>query len=250
MDGQDAHLGDRLARPRRLADLTQDQLSERSGVSVDVIRKLEQHRKHSARLPTLHKLAAGLGVEVTGLLGDPPALSAQPEETADLVAVRRAIMPSPVAPSPESDSAEPLSLALLRAEVAEGWTLYHAAEFGRLMRALPGIINDARMAVTVADPTSARLRTSRSARRCSSAGTSRSGWARPIWRCRVWSGDCSRPGRVMTRCSGRCCPTRCVGPTSGRIGSPMRNGSRCTPPTGSNAPVRPPRKRCGSGAAC
>ncbi|MGH3813549.1 MAG: helix-turn-helix domain-containing protein [Pseudonocardiaceae bacterium] len=148
MDGE-THLGDRLARLRRLADLTQEQLAECSGVSTDVIRKLEQHRKHSVRLPTLHKLAAGLGIEVTGLLGDPPALSAQPEESADLVAVRRAIMPSPVAPVPEPDSAEPLSLALLRAAIAEGWTLYHAAEFGQLTRALPGIINDARLAVAV-----------------------------------------------------------------------------------------------------
>ncbi|MGH3867117.1 MAG: helix-turn-helix domain-containing protein [Pseudonocardiaceae bacterium] len=76
MAGASGHLGDRLARLRRLADLSQERLSERSGISVDVVRKLEQHRKHSVRLPTLHKLASGLGVEVTMLLGDPPALSA------------------------------------------------------------------------------------------------------------------------------------------------------------------------------
>lgn len=88
------HLGDRLARLRRLADVTQESLAERSGISVDVIRKLQQHRKHSVRLPTLHKLASGLGVEVTGLLGDPPALSDATVESPALVAVRRAIMPS------------------------------------------------------------------------------------------------------------------------------------------------------------
>ena len=49
-DGGRGHLGDRLARLRRLADATQESLAERSGISVDVIRKLEQHRKHSARL--------------------------------------------------------------------------------------------------------------------------------------------------------------------------------------------------------
>ncbi len=147
--GASGHLGDRLARLRRLADLTQESLSERSGVSIDVIRKLEQHRKHSARLPTLHKIAAGLGVEVTGLLGDPPALSTKQGESPELVAVRRAIMPSPLAPTSEPESAEPLSLDLLRAEIAEGWTFYHAAEFGQLMRSLPGIIDDARIVVTV-----------------------------------------------------------------------------------------------------
>lgn len=84
-------------RLRRLADVTQEGLAQRSGVSVDVIQKLEQHRKHSARLPTLHKLAAGLGVEVTGLLGDPPALSNVVAKSPALVAVRRAITPSPLA---------------------------------------------------------------------------------------------------------------------------------------------------------
>jgi transcriptional regulator with XRE-family HTH domain len=145
--GDRGHLGDRLARLRRLADVTQEGLAERSGVSVDVIRKLEQHRKHSARLPTLHKLATGLGVEVTGLLGDPPALSDVEDESPALVAVRRAIMPSPLAVTTEPDGTEPLSLDLVKAEVAEGWTLYHAAEFGSLTQALPGIIEDARLAV-------------------------------------------------------------------------------------------------------
>ena len=44
-------------------------------MSVDVIRRLEQPRKPSARLPTLHAVAKGLGVEVTTLLADPPAVA-------------------------------------------------------------------------------------------------------------------------------------------------------------------------------
>jgi transcriptional regulator with XRE-family HTH domain len=58
-------LGEKLRRLRRLAKLTQEELAERSEVSVDVIRQLEQRRKHSARLPTLHALAAGLGLRVS-----------------------------------------------------------------------------------------------------------------------------------------------------------------------------------------
>ncbi|MCX4587312.1 helix-turn-helix domain-containing protein [Streptomyces sp. NBC_01481] len=144
------HLGDKLARLRRLADLTQDGLAERSGVSVDVIRKLEQRRKHSARLPTLHALSKGLGVELTALLGDPPGVpsNGDPEPPA-LVAVRRAIMPPLFAPPPEPNSAERLSLGILRREIADGWTLYHDADFGRLMEVLPGIISDARLSAAV-----------------------------------------------------------------------------------------------------
>ncbi|MEV8524691.1 helix-turn-helix transcriptional regulator [Streptomyces sp. NPDC052000] len=147
------HLGDRLSRLRRLADLTQEGLAEQSGVSVDVVRKLEQKRKHSARLPTLHALSKGLGVELTSLLGDPPGAPATGEaDPPALVAVRRAIMPPLFAPQPEPSGAERLSLALLRAELTDGWTLYHDAEFGRLMEALPGIIADARLAAAVGTP--------------------------------------------------------------------------------------------------
>lgn len=103
-------MGDRLARLRRLAGLTQEQVAERSGVSVDVIRKLEQHRKHSARLPTLHALARGLGAEVTALLGDPPAVGSNgdPEPPA-LVELRRAVMPSLVPRQPDMSDLGSLS---------------------------------------------------------------------------------------------------------------------------------------------
>ncbi|MDX6340184.1 MAG: hypothetical protein QOH87_322, partial [Trebonia sp.] len=129
--GGEAHLGDRLARLRRLAGLTQEDVAERSGVSVDVIRKLEQHRKHSARLPTLHALAKGLGVEVTALLGDPPAVaSTGAPDTPELVELRRAVMPSLV-PKPPSDLAS-LSIVVVRAEIADAWSLYHGADFAQL----------------------------------------------------------------------------------------------------------------------
>ncbi|MFW6692461.1 helix-turn-helix domain-containing protein [Streptomyces sp. MAR4 CNX-425] len=144
------HLGDRVARLRRLADLTQEGLAARSGLSADVVRKLEQHRKHSARLPMLHALAEGLGVELTALLGDPPGVPSTGEaDPPQLVGVRRAIMPPLFAPPPEPDSVEHLSVSLLRRELADGWTLYHDAEFGRLTDVLPGIITDARLAAAV-----------------------------------------------------------------------------------------------------
>ncbi|MET8753373.1 helix-turn-helix transcriptional regulator [Streptomyces sp. NPDC004667] len=144
------HLGDRLSRLRRFADLTQEGLAERSGVSVDVVRKLEQKRKHSARLPTLHALSKGLGVELTSLLGDPPAVPSNGEaDSPALVAVRRAIMPPLFAPPVEPRGVERLSLPLLRAELADGWALYHSAGFGRLMDSLPDIIADARLLAAI-----------------------------------------------------------------------------------------------------
>jgi transcriptional regulator with XRE-family HTH domain len=147
----EAHLGDRLARLRRLSGLTQERVAERSGVSVDVIRKLEQHRKHSARLPTLHALAKGLGVEVTALLGDPPAIAANGSlDTPELVELRRAVMPSLV-PKPPGDLAS-LSIDVVRAEIADAWSLYHSADFAQLLTLLPEIVNEARLLASVGTP--------------------------------------------------------------------------------------------------
>jgi transcriptional regulator with XRE-family HTH domain len=67
------HLGNRLARLRRNRGMTQEQLAERAGVSVDVVRKLEQHRKDGIRLDTLRKLADGLGTDSASLLDDAQA---------------------------------------------------------------------------------------------------------------------------------------------------------------------------------
>ncbi|WP_405809038.1 helix-turn-helix domain-containing protein [Streptomyces sp. NBC_01520] len=147
------HLGDRLARLRRMADQTQEALAELSGVSVDVIKKLEQKRKHSARLPTLHSLAKGLGVELTALLGDPPGVPSTGDvDPPQLVALRRAVMPPMFAPPPEPSDTERLTIPLMRRELADAWTIYHDANFGRLMNALPGIVNDARFLASIGTP--------------------------------------------------------------------------------------------------
>ncbi|WP_282796192.1 helix-turn-helix transcriptional regulator [Streptomyces sp. CC224B] len=143
-------LGGTLRRLRRLASLTQEELAERSAVSVDVIKQLEQRRKHSARLPTLHALANGLGVELTTLLGDPPAVAATGESDGPrFVAVRRAIMPALWGPDP-GPPGPGFSLDHLRERIADGWTQYHAAEFDAVLKVLPDLLSDARTA-TAAD---------------------------------------------------------------------------------------------------
>jgi transcriptional regulator with XRE-family HTH domain len=114
-------LGRTLRGLRRLADLTQEELAERSNVSVDVIRQLEQGRKHSARLPTLHALANGLGVELTTLLGDPPAVASCETDGPRFVAVRRAIVPVLWGPPPVR--IERVRLAVQYGHAADALTL-------------------------------------------------------------------------------------------------------------------------------
>lgn len=146
----DGQIGERIARLRRVAGLSQEQAAERAGMSVDVIRKLEQGRKKSARLPTLHAIAKGLGVELTTLLGDPPAVAGKAADPPALTDLRRAVMP-PLIPKPPADL-DGLTAATLRAEIADGWTLYHRAAFGELLTTLPGIIADARLLASVGGP--------------------------------------------------------------------------------------------------
>ncbi|WP_329042102.1 helix-turn-helix domain-containing protein [Streptomyces sp. NBC_00178] len=143
-------LGRALRRLRRLASLTQEELAERSGISVDVIRQLEQGRKHSARLPTLHALANGLGVELTTLLGDPPAVSAGETDGPRFVALRRAVMPVLGGPDP-APPGPGFSSDRLRERIADSWTHYHAAEFDTVMSALPDMLLDARAATASQD---------------------------------------------------------------------------------------------------
>jgi DNA-binding XRE family transcriptional regulator len=60
---EDKHLaafGKRVAAIRKKGGLTQEQLSEKTGLAVDSIGAIEQGRRW-VRLTTLHKLAKGLG---------------------------------------------------------------------------------------------------------------------------------------------------------------------------------------------
>src|SRR3954454_14065489 len=61
-------LGERVRRLRAERGMTQEQLAERAGVSVDLVKKLEQGRRESARLTTLTKLAQALDVSRSELL--------------------------------------------------------------------------------------------------------------------------------------------------------------------------------------
>jgi transcriptional regulator with XRE-family HTH domain len=64
-----ADLGGRLRELRRGCGLSQEQLADKAGVSVDLISKLEQGRRTSARLESLGLLAGALGVGTAQLFG-------------------------------------------------------------------------------------------------------------------------------------------------------------------------------------
>lgn len=68
-------IGPRLARIRRDRGLTQEQLAESAGLSVNTVRKLEQRAKIWARLETLSALARALSIPIGELVQSPSGQS-------------------------------------------------------------------------------------------------------------------------------------------------------------------------------
>jgi transcriptional regulator with XRE-family HTH domain len=117
-------------RTDRVPKLTQHQLAERAGVSVDVIQKLEQGRKQSARITTLTRIATALDTDLPALVGKPTRLES-PAQEGGLLELRRAI--TPVTGSPEVEPTGPQALA-------DAWRLYWAGDYDTLCGLLPPLI--------------------------------------------------------------------------------------------------------------
>ncbi|MEJ3742975.1 helix-turn-helix transcriptional regulator [Actinomycetes bacterium KLBMP 9797] len=132
-------LGNQLSALRHRRAMSQRDLAERAGVSVDLVRKLEQGQRHATRITTLTALAGALDVTPADLLGKPHGLPAGPAN-GQVGAVRRAVLgllPVEVEPPPAVE---------LRAGVAEVWRLYWAGRYGELAHDLPDRIAATRAA--------------------------------------------------------------------------------------------------------
>lgn len=148
-------IGDHLRRIRTQATLTQEQLADRAGVDVGVIRKLEQGARKSARLPTLHALARALDVPTTALIGDTSDAAARAEpdhQPLSLVEIRRAVTPvrGITGETLASPAGDPPSLDVLRARLREVDRAYHANDYAQALTSLPPLLLDVRAAVDLA----------------------------------------------------------------------------------------------------
>lgn len=134
-----SEIGQRIyeLRVERSPHLTQRELAERAGVSVDVIQKLEQGRKSGARITTLSAIANALDVDLAAILGKPTHLEQIPA-SGGLLALRRAL--TPVVDEP----GEPAAADELRAMLAEAWAAYWTGDYDLLAGFLPGVIASAR----------------------------------------------------------------------------------------------------------
>lgn len=143
-------IGDRIAELRLRRKLTQEQLAERAGLSVDVIRKLEQGRRKTARLSSINALASALDTEPSHLVGQPTTFETHGTPDGGLpsvLALREAVSPVADLLGGDADPEEPPGIDALRAALRSTESIRKEGRMGEIGLLLPQLIRDARAVV-------------------------------------------------------------------------------------------------------
>ncbi|MFC5749124.1 helix-turn-helix domain-containing protein [Actinomadura rugatobispora] len=127
------NLPERLQSVRKRRGLTQRGLAELSGVSISLIRKLEQGERDDTRLETLRKLAKALQVPTSALI-----TSVAPEEPSeDWGPLRAALLKQ------AGQVAEPPTVNGVRQALTASMPLFSNDRYAELARLLPPLLRDA-----------------------------------------------------------------------------------------------------------
>ncbi len=141
-------IGERIKRLRHGAWMTQDDLAAAAGVSTDLIRKLEQGRRHTASIGSLHRIASALDVDLGELLGRESMPDAAPD--AGVVALRQAV--ADVTDLLGDVEGEPLSLRDAERSVTYLWGAYWSGKYDLLVGLIPRALTGLRATLHAADP--------------------------------------------------------------------------------------------------
>ncbi|MEU4563150.1 helix-turn-helix transcriptional regulator [Actinoplanes sp. NPDC023936] len=138
-------IGERLRRLRSERGLTQESLAALAAVSVDLVKKLEQGRRESARLTSLSALADALDVPLSELADKRPRLDGGGDRL--VLGLRDALLsPDLLAGMDYDDDHEPTPIERLTAAVGDGWDDYWGGRFVDLARHTPALVAEARHA--------------------------------------------------------------------------------------------------------
>ncbi|UGT70600.1 helix-turn-helix transcriptional regulator [Nocardia gipuzkoensis] len=130
----ESSIGVRIRQFRGKA-LTQRQLADQAGVSVDLVRKLEQGGRQTASIASLQKIARALDVDIADLIGKRHGVpSANPD--AGIVAIRRALTPVDDLLGETKEEAA-VSLDDGRRAVEYAWGAYWSGRYELLTSILP-----------------------------------------------------------------------------------------------------------------
>lgn len=143
--GDHLSIGERIAFHRRRRGYTQAVLAGLVGRSTDWLAKAESGRRRPPRIDMLAELARVLRVPLGELLGQ-PVLMEDDREQDDVPAVRDALMSprrlSRLLFGPEADAQLPSPGPM--AQFVEGtWSDYQAGRLGKVIAALPGLLQTA-----------------------------------------------------------------------------------------------------------
>ncbi|MFJ6542565.1 helix-turn-helix domain-containing protein [Streptomyces sp. NPDC091385] len=149
-----ANLGERLRDTRKRRGLSQRELSERSGVSLSLIRKLEQGERNDTRLETARQLAHALKVPTTRLITEHTEVPASTDTANRWAPVHAALAATPNPPegSPEAPTYDGIRDALKAAT-----PLFSTDRFDALRTVLPPLLRDTEI-LTETDPRARPLR--------------------------------------------------------------------------------------------
>ena len=136
--------GDRIREIRKRRGRTQRALAESSGVSLSLIKKLEQGDYGDVRLETLHRLAVTLRVPTTALATQPDAEQPEREDFEQWAPVRHAL-----AGSAESEPAEEPTPDGLRNAVDMAVSALLDSRYAELRTVLPALLRDADTLVSI-----------------------------------------------------------------------------------------------------
>ncbi|WP_280245761.1 helix-turn-helix domain-containing protein, partial [Nocardia abscessus] len=143
----ESSIGVRIRQFRGKA-LTQRQLADQAGVSVDLVRKLEQGGRQTASIASLQKIARALDVDIADLIGKRHGVpSANPG--AGIVAIRRALTPVDDLLGETKEEAA-VSLDDGRRAVEYAWGAYWSGRYELLTSILPPGLTQLRATVHAA----------------------------------------------------------------------------------------------------
>ncbi|MFC5182018.1 helix-turn-helix domain-containing protein [Actinomadura harenae] len=131
-------VGERLQSVRKRRGLTQRELAQASGISVSLIRQLEQGVRDDTRLETARKLAVALRVRTSELIVRPDADGADPSTVEQWTRVRRALERRPSGQPSELPTVKGVDEVLSR----EAVPLYRKTRWADLALIFPTLLRD------------------------------------------------------------------------------------------------------------
>ncbi|MFI1799024.1 helix-turn-helix domain-containing protein [Streptomyces sp. NPDC020379] len=134
-----ATIGRRLHEVRKRRGLSQRELATASGVSLSLIRKLEQGERNDTRLETARRLAVALGVPTTRLLAEPDDHEDDFPPPDQWAPVRQALTPGVRPDEPD----EPPTVSGVLGALDSTLPLFSGDRYAELGPVLPALIRDA-----------------------------------------------------------------------------------------------------------